>query len=763
MHFIGNKAIVMADGRKDLQLTYSAGYTVLSAIIPILGLYLGFSIVDWFGKSKRYLHPSLLVTGFIAGLSILAMHYVGNKGTSDYYLEHKIGTILGSAAIAIFDCWFAFTIFFILKELWIDHWWLRMVCAAILAGAVSGMHWTAAIGTSYRLRTLKPHNTDAPDSSVILASVLCIIALLTCAALLYLTNAHQRKLAKRAHQLVIAALVRDEEGKVLVTQEGLLPCRTIEYSLGNELDKSHPAFHWMYRISHNWSSISMLIPKMKEYLKSEDFLSKVTSSNTNSNKANLDQPVFRAQFCVAAQELADDLGIRLQDLGVLHTELMTTGTETNGGSRARSVAGNSKLQDLESVESLEPMQKGQTLFVTRNVDMKGAQSLITQGFRFAALDNSSGNPTRVAEMMATKMQTHRMELLATTRVKKPAAETILPPSLVPKLVANAQYVSLFALRPRFGSSNCPWDIMVYNSELSKIPTVACETGKGPSGDLRHSLRDLESRTPDEICALLNVAKHGQSSKNDKEVAKWMTTSIRTLSDHIPRPIFHDAVFCPTPVSIPVDGPTHLERETATIWPFVVILDVHNQCHFSHDDKIWSWIPYNFFQCLQASRPGSPDQTILAQKNYIEFNSLFSQAARPPTTSSPGKVPRLDRVYNKLTRVPTGTSVGVPLSRSQTVGEHPDNSSEKGLVHISTREYDVFPPSLQPLSFGGILVSEEVVQSDAYVNPDIEMHDLGVRSTAGAAKEEQSTWVDDLYAASVQQWLSRGGRENLRAG
>ena len=34
-----------------------------------------------------------------------------------------------------------------------------MGCALLLAGAVSGMHWTAATGTSY---TLVP---DAPDSS----------------------------------------------------------------------------------------------------------------------------------------------------------------------------------------------------------------------------------------------------------------------------------------------------------------------------------------------------------------------------------------------------------------------------------------------------------------------------------------------------------------------------------------------------------------------------------------------------------------------
>lgn len=51
---------------------------------------------------------------------------------------------------------------------------------------------------------------------------------------------HQRRLAKQAHQVVLAALVRDEHGQVLVTQEGLLPSRTITDELYSAV--SHPRF-----------------------------------------------------------------------------------------------------------------------------------------------------------------------------------------------------------------------------------------------------------------------------------------------------------------------------------------------------------------------------------------------------------------------------------------------------------------------------------------------------------------------------------------
>jgi NO-binding membrane sensor protein with MHYT domain len=113
MHFVGNKAIIMGGGRTEVQLSYSAGYTVLSAALPTIILYLGFSAIDRYGKTQRSLYLSLIVTGLAAGLSITCMHYVGNLGTSNYTLENDYKNVIGAAVIAVFDCWFSFTILFI--------------------------------------------------------------------------------------------------------------------------------------------------------------------------------------------------------------------------------------------------------------------------------------------------------------------------------------------------------------------------------------------------------------------------------------------------------------------------------------------------------------------------------------------------------------------------------------------------------------------------------------------------------------------------
>ncbi|KAF2183177.1 hypothetical protein K469DRAFT_584378, partial [Zopfia rhizophila CBS 207.26] len=460
MHFVGNKAIVMGDGRTEIQLSYSAGYTGLSAVLPIIVLYLGFFVVDRHGKMQRSLYLSLIVTGLAAGLSITGMHYVGNLGTSNYTLENNYKNVIGAAAIAVFDCWFAFTIFFHQREHWINYWWRRFLCAALLAAAVSGMHWTATVGTSYRLRTLNGGSSQGQNVNVVLASVLCMIALLGSIALFYWTNIHRRRLAKRAHQVVLAALIRDEHGKILVTQEGLPPCQTIttefyQHSFSDSLDTSHPVFHWMYRVSCNWGAIADLIPTMRNYLISAGLLGDDSistafvdrQSGSDGSKSGKDWSIFRAQFCVAAQELANDLDLRLQDLGVLHTEPMITGVDISN-SYMRSITGSSKVNDVESSKPMQPLGKGQIIFVARNVDLREAENLVELGFRFATLANLPGKSTRVLDIMATKLQVRKFDLLSTVKNMRPFSSTTIPVELNPSLKPNSHYISLFTLRPR---------------------------------------------------------------------------------------------------------------------------------------------------------------------------------------------------------------------------------------------------------------------------------------------------------------------------
>lgn len=169
MHFVGNRAIELGDGSKEIQLYYSPGFTALSVFLPVIFLFIGFAVAERFNRTTRSLYLSLGITGIFAGLAIVGMHYIGNFGTTTYNLQNDYRHIIGAALIATFSCYVAITLFFHQKEQWINTWWRRIPVAAILATAVCGMHWTAAAGTRYRLRQFYHGAEQARNNNLIVA------------------------------------------------------------------------------------------------------------------------------------------------------------------------------------------------------------------------------------------------------------------------------------------------------------------------------------------------------------------------------------------------------------------------------------------------------------------------------------------------------------------------------------------------------------------------------------------------------------------
>jgi NO-binding membrane sensor protein with MHYT domain len=171
MHYVGNRAIILGDGTADLQLVYNPGFTALSAFLPIIFLFAGFSLVELRQSSERYFWPFLLGSGVIAGLAITGMHYIGNFGVDNYSLSNPAGFIVGAAAIAIAASFGALALFYYFREKWVNSFPRRIGCAIVLAGAVCGMHWVASVGTTYRLKTMQEVNGISRNINLIVALV----------------------------------------------------------------------------------------------------------------------------------------------------------------------------------------------------------------------------------------------------------------------------------------------------------------------------------------------------------------------------------------------------------------------------------------------------------------------------------------------------------------------------------------------------------------------------------------------------------------
>ena len=149
MHYIGNRAIIIGKGQSDLQIQYSPGFTAGSFFLPIVVVAVAFYL---FGTSENVGITWTLLGGFLTGQAVVGMHYMGQGGISNYNCSYRWQYVLGSVIIATAASTGALGVFFYFKSIWTDSWWKRVFCASLLAVAVSGMHWTATVGTIYRVK-----------------------------------------------------------------------------------------------------------------------------------------------------------------------------------------------------------------------------------------------------------------------------------------------------------------------------------------------------------------------------------------------------------------------------------------------------------------------------------------------------------------------------------------------------------------------------------------------------------------------------------
>lgn len=146
MHYIGNRALIMIHGP---EIVYRSGYTASSFFLPISLVGSAFYA---FGISEKVSILWTMTGGVLVGASVCGMHYISQQGISNYALQYSVGYVVGAAVIAVAASTIAMGIFFYLTVMWTNSCPRRLACAALLAAAVSGMHWSATVGTSYRAK-----------------------------------------------------------------------------------------------------------------------------------------------------------------------------------------------------------------------------------------------------------------------------------------------------------------------------------------------------------------------------------------------------------------------------------------------------------------------------------------------------------------------------------------------------------------------------------------------------------------------------------
>ncbi|MBO0602504.1 EAL domain-containing protein [Sporosarcina sp. E16_3] len=140
MHFVGMGAYLL-----PISMTYEPSLTFLSIIPAIASSFLVFYLVNRMRKSIGL----NLISGVTMGIGISAMHYIGMASmVSDAIYTYDITIFTASVAIAISISFIAIYIFSTLQHL-MKNRLLKMFTSLVMGLAISSMHYTGLMGTTY--------------------------------------------------------------------------------------------------------------------------------------------------------------------------------------------------------------------------------------------------------------------------------------------------------------------------------------------------------------------------------------------------------------------------------------------------------------------------------------------------------------------------------------------------------------------------------------------------------------------------------------
>jgi NO-binding membrane sensor protein with MHYT domain len=763
MHFMGNRAIILGDGAADKQLVYNAGYTTLSVFLPILGLVIAFSAAEFSSSAKsRTMHwVSLTCTGVFAGLAIVGMHYVGNFGIANYSLNYAHRFLAASIVIAIGDCLLVLILFYTLREKWISSWWKRVICAVFLAGGVSAMHFTASTGCQYTLRRLNDNAAiRSRNIQVAVAGAFAAAALFFVTGLCIFSRHRKQAMKTRSQKVMLATLMFDPDGRILVTTEGVLPTREItdkyhHRTFNEDFDTSHPVFQWIFRVTRHWNGVSELIPRMKSHLSNAHVMESEHTSRpaSSSNSSGIYDPdtyndysiIFRERFCVAAASLANAMNLPVERMGVLYDQIIETGTLRAEEKLAkRNTTQFDKLGEAEAGDGAQPtllFGKGQLLFLTRQLSRDDADKLLNAGFRFGSVQQVGRSIAEPMQITLAALEGH----LGNIRRYVGKLTT---------LDKTGTYLSFFGLVPRPNSKG--FDVGVKKDDQDELPDIQLLSTEPSQWQADFMARMDGMKTKN--CLFFLEDKYEtdmQRTQQERQFGRMLREAIMALSRQVPPDWFREARFLAKPVF--AHYTQHYRNRGVVTWIYAlcVISDMHTSIEACGN---LVKIPLNFFSTKQRCYKGSPDHGILARDIHQEFGPLL--ARRQPKKSTHSFATSLTRSSRRLaTKTPAHSPAEV--RRSSSFGEQSGTSSVHELVEKAGRvsERDAVAGSERDNPqrdniWGGILVnSETVVKSDSKSDWASEPQGIrggslgmGMKVAVGTSKQED-TFVDELMEAT----------------
>jgi len=198
MHFVGMLAFHL-----PVPVAYDLTLTLLSVLPAIAVALLGF----WVLCCKTHISiRRILVSGLLMGLGISAMHYTGMAALKmSPPISYDPPTVALSMAIAVIASWGALLMMYQRERIKLSPLLRLMLGAVIMGLAISGMHYTAMLGTHFQPGSLCLGDTLRIEPST-LAVLIFSAALLLFGGSFFLILLNQR-MARQDGQLLAGMLL----------------------------------------------------------------------------------------------------------------------------------------------------------------------------------------------------------------------------------------------------------------------------------------------------------------------------------------------------------------------------------------------------------------------------------------------------------------------------------------------------------------------------------------------------------------------------
>lgn len=615
MHFIGNRAIVLGNGESDIQILYSVTFTGVSFVLPVIVLLAAFYAI---GTSEKAGYIRIITGGVLTGCSVCGMHYIGQLGIANYQCSYRAANVAAAAIIAVFASTTALSIFFRWRATWTDSWWRRGICGCLLAAAVSGMHWTAAVGTSYRNHdpSVNKGGQLSRTQTVIICAVLACAACGVLSACAIVAGGHRRKLRAQAQQLVLTCAFFDPEGRIMVTPHALLPSRKIvDRYIGrtfneDDLTRTHPAFLWAVRASRNWKVVRDAVPLMRGRIESDEatlahYISKGVFTEQETELQPHFDDLFKRHFCVTAQDLADEVRQPLQDMGILYDHVLATSTPSSRFSRAMGY-------------SMIRAGKGQLLFTVRQLKKHEASRMAAAGFRFTTIENVTTILSRRIHVPVLSLGTHLKDMrdyASSHRIFEPGVHLIS-----------------FIMRPTIHDH---FEVLTAKGTGNPLPSSTLSTKRLQIKHLE-MIAHMEGWT---MSTCLNWLKsdNARAYKDIDEFREQLIHAITTLSSSLPPDVNLASKFSARPLIAPCRINRISDGQNCILLPFCVVGSLDTQ--ISNTD--YSFTPLRLFRVQQQTNDGLSESDGFAKE--LSEDLLYSKTR--PTSSTDSDFP--DSIRSKI--------------------------------------------------------------------------------------------------------------------